>query len=469
MMHKKLHEALDEIQDRHLSEAAQIHRKPRILWLGTLAAILAAVLLITSLTGPMAVRAEAVSLADAPRISLSPKRDDYEDVNQWRADLDTWHAAQKKRNETSANALSQLSGFFTHGNTEFLSGSEGNQLWSPVNAFLGLSMVAEITGGDSRQQILSLLGTDSIADLRAQSSAIWENAYKDDGHNVTTLANSLWLEDGLPFRQETAEALSHHYYADIYQGDLGSAKINKAIGSWLNNKTGGLLKEATDSISLSQETILALYSTVYFQAKWSDQFQKSNNTQDVFHATSGSKTVTYMNRKLAQMNYYWGDTFSAVALHLENGSAMWFLLPDEGLTPEDVLQDGQYMELFSQNGYKNSKFMKVNLSVPKFDVSGKQNLREGLNKMGVTDIFSMEEADFSPILPDSPAYFTGANQAVRVQIDEEGIKAAAYIEFPAAGSPAPPEEIVDFILNRPFLFMITDSNIPLFAGTVREP
>lgn len=445
-MHEKLYEALDEIRDQYLSQAVRIRRRPRVLWLSTVAAILAAVLLITALARPTTVHAEAISLAAAPRTTPNPNRD-----------------------KISATTLSQLSGFFTQGNQEFLAGSEGNQLWSPINAYLGLSMVAEITGGASRQQILSLLGADSIADLRSQASALWENAYTNDGHNITTLANSLWLEDGLPFRQEAADALSYHYYADVYRGDLGSSQTNEAIGTWLNKKTGGLLKEASDHIELSQETILALYSTIFFQAKWSDQFHKNNNTEDVFHAASGDRTVTYMNKDLAQMHYYWGNTFSAIALELKNGSQMWFLLPDENLTPEDVLEDGQYMALFSQSGYENRKYMKVNLSVPKFDISGNQNLREGLQKMGVTDIFSVFTADLSPIIPDTPAFFSAANQSVRVQIDEDGIKAAAYIEFPSPGSAEPPNETVDFVLDRPFLFMITDNNIPLFAGVVREP
>jgi len=56
-----------------------------------------------------------------------------------------------------------------------------------------------------------------------------------------------------------------------------------------------------------------------------------------------------------------------------------------------------------------------------------------------------------------------------VQIDEEGVKAASYIEFPGAGSPMPPEEIIDFVLDRPFIFAITTERIPLFMGTVNDP
>ena len=48
--------------------------------------------------------------------------------------------------------------------------------------------------------------------------------------------------------------------------------------------------------------------------------------------------------------------------------------------------------------------------------------------------------------------------------------AAAYIELPGAGAAAPTDAIIDFILDRPFIFVITSQdNLPLFAGTVNQP
>ena len=330
-------------------------------------------------------------------------------------------------------------------------------------------MVTELTAGESRQQILELFGASDIDALRQQVGAIWERTYQDNGHEISTLANSLWLEKGLNYQQDTMDNLAYHYYASVYQGDLGSAKMNNAIGAWLDNNTGGFLKNATQNINLPPETILALYSTIYFQAKWQDQFNQANNTKDVFHTPNGDITATFMNKKLAQMYYYWGDHFSAVALGLKNGSRMWFILPDEGCTTADVLADGQYMQMVLQQDWENAKWMKVNLSVPKFDVNSTINLKDGFEKMGVTDVFIEGKANFSEITADVPIFLTAANQSVRVQIDEEGVKAAAYIEFPGAGSPAPPEEIIDFILDRPFIFAITTDSIPLFAGTVNNP
>ena len=467
-MNEKVAKALSYVEESYVSKAAKRKKKP--VFIAAVAAVLAAVLLFNLPSIPLAISAKAVSTASGSRQMQRPDIDDYEDHTAWRAEIDKWQAEQKRLSDTTGEAVTELAPFFTAGSARFLSAQSGeNLLWSPVNAYIGLSMVTELTAGQSRQQILDLFGAGDTDALRRQVSAIWESAYSDNGHEISTLANSLWLEEGLSYQQQTMDDLAYHYYASVYQGDLGSQKINNAIGAWLNNNTGGFLKDATKNINLSPETVLALYSTIYFQAKWRDEFYQKNNTQDVFHAPNGDKTVTFMNKKLSQMDYYWGEKFSAVALGLKNGSRMWFILPDEGYTTADVLADGQYMQMVLQQDWENEKWMKVNLSVPKFDVSGTVDLKAGLQEMGVTDVFSEGAADFSRITADVPVFLTAANQSVRVQIDEEGVKAAAYIEFPGATSPEPPKEIIDFILDRPFVFAITTDSIPMFMGVVNEP
>lgn len=176
------------------------------------------------------------------------------------------------------------------------------------------------------------------------------------------------------------------------------------------------------------------------------------------------------------MMYFWGEDFGAVYLGLRDGSRMWFILPDEGKTVDDVLQAGEYLQTVleydpSLENIPNSNYLRVNLSVPKFDVRANGDLKEDLQSMGITDVFRSGSADFSPSVESSlPVYLTSVNQATRVAIDEEGVTAASYIEEPAPGAAPPPDQIIDFILDRPFLFVITNRyHIPLFSGVVNEP
>ena len=447
-MNEKVARALSYVDETYIAAAAKGKRKKTKYWIGAAAAVLALAFLFHTVGTPLVLTAHAVATASAPR-----------------------HAGQAD-SDTAKAAAAQLADFFTAGSAQFLTteGSE-NLLWSPVNAYIGLSMLTELTAGESQQQILDLFGAADADTLRAQVRAVWESVYYNGnkGNEVSVLANSLWLEKGLSYHRAAIDRLADDYYASVYQGDLGSATMNRAIAAWIDSNTAGFLKNATANIQLSPETVLALYSTIYFQAKWYDQFSSNHNTQAVFHTPDGDVTATFMNKNLAQMTYYWGDTFGAVSLSLKNGSRMWFILPDEGRTTADVLSDGQYMQMLQQQNWENDKYMMVNLSVPKFDVSSTMDLKDGLQQLGVTDVFTLGAADFSEITGDVPLFLSAASQSVRVQIDEEGVKAAAYIELPACGSAAPPDEIIDFVLDRPFLFAITKGSLPLFMGTVNRP
>ena len=475
MKRKHVLEILDKIDDRYISEAEKAPKKmkKRHYWIGAVAAVLAVVICISSFLNTPVITANAVALPGDARVTERPVYHDYKDDESYWETYDLWKAEADSRNAIKEFAVASLSQFFTEASAEFLSSQNNeNVLWSPINAYIGLSMLAEITDGDSRNEILDLFGVSDIETLRSQVSAVWESVYEDDGNEICTLANSLWLEDGLDYNQDTMNNLAYHYYASVYQTDLGSDSANKSIGNWLNKNTGGMLKDRTDKIDLSPETILALYSTLFFQAKWSDEFNSKNNTDAIFHGLNGDTNVTYMNKKLCQMNYYWHDDFSAVALSLKNGSTMWFILPDEGKTTADVLSGGAYGEMISsgsgEDGWQNQKYMKVNLSVPKFDVSSTVNLKDGLGRMGVTKVFDVESSDFTAITSDSPVYVTAVNQSARVEIDEKGVKAATYIEIPGCGSAMPPEEIIDFVLDRPFVFVISKGNLPLFTGVVNN-
>ena len=193
-----------------------------------------------------------------------------------------------------------------------------------------------------------------------------------------------------------------------------------------------------------------------------------NTSSETFHAPSGDMACDFMHQE-GSRDYFWGDRFSSVSQRLENDGAMWFLLPDEGVTPEDLLNDPEVLSFLTGawETWENQKDMMVNLSVPKFDVSSDQNLLSGLEALGVTAVLNRETADFSPLTPQP---LSQASHAARAAIDEEGCTAAAYTVMALSGGGEPMGETIDFTLDRPFLFVITGSNgLPLFTGIVNRP
>jgi serine protease inhibitor len=156
---------------------------------------------------------------------------------------------------------------------------------------------------------------------------------------------------------------------------------------------------------------------------------------------------------------------------------MWLFLPDEGVTPEQLMGAGDIFDFLAQNphlpnsSYENQKSIMVNLSLPKFDISSEADLIGQLKAMGVTNIFTPGAADFSPIFPEPDGGFVNQVQhAARVAVDEEGVTAAAFTVIGYCGAGMPPTDEMDLVFDRPFAFVIeSNDNLPLFAGIVNEP
>jgi serpin B len=244
------------------------------------------------------------------------------------------------------------------------------------------------------------------------------------------------------------------------------------LQSWINEQTGGLLAEQAGQLRLDPQTILAIATTIYYKAAWSSKFNVDATTQDVFHAASGDETCDFMHQS-GTGTYYWGDKFSAISRGMKvNGGTMWFVLPDEGVSVNDLLADDETMDFLLSGGrWENQKRLIVNQSIPKFDVVSEMDLSAGLKALGITDAFDPQLSDYTPMTTErDDICLSKAQHDARVIIDEEGVEAAAFTVLAMATSAMPPKDEVDFVADRPFLFMITGADhLPLFVGMVNHP
>lgn len=491
MRGKEFLDKLGHVSPELVEEAA---RRPkaarRRLWMVAAAAVLVlaftagALLEPWSRDGGMSVlpsggAVRAVALAAYPEMAPYPSEADFwDEAGNFDDDgfykvYDAWWDSWQARLDQGADYVGSLSDFYAATLPVFLSGGEGeNRVYAPLNVYFALGMLAELTDGESRQQILDLLGQDSIESLRTQASDLWNANYCDDGATTSILASSLWLSENVPFVQETLDTLAETYYASSYQGKMGSEEVNEALRDWINDQTGGLLEEQAEGLELDSDTVLALATTIYFRAKWAEEFREEDTAPGTFHAPNGDVTCDFMHQSGSD-TYYWGNQFSAIGRVLQASGTMWFLLPDEGVDPEDLLQDPEVMAfLEAGTDWENRKDLTVNQSIPKFDTAGEIDLINGLKALGVTDVFDHQISDFTPMTTEVEEIFVSqAQHAARVAIDEEGVTAAAYTVVSGdAGAGPPPEEEIDFVVDCPFLFAVTSaSGQLLFAGVVNQP
>lgn len=486
-MNEKLNDALNEISDKHIAEAVKSRQFRKIYWLGAVAAVLVAAILVGTLhplpSAPSVPNfyvpigtensyhlANLVATPSYPQINPYPQLSNFQTDEAYIAAYEAWQKTQAEQYDQPEGYANDLADFFRRSICSILSGEE-NQAYSPINLYQSLAMLAQAADGTSRQQILHLLGSDDIADLQEQAGHVWNAHYANDGASTLLLASSLWLDDAYTFRKDTVNTLAGSYYASIFHGDLGTDSMNSQLRNWLNANTGDLLTEQVKNTKLSPDTVAALVSTVYFSAQWDAQFFEGATTSQTFHSPTGDMAADFMSRTYLNYTYYRGDDFGAICLGLSGYNNMWLILPDEGKTPQDLLSSGTFVTMTQAPGeWEQTGLYEIQLSLPKFDISSQTDLVENMKALGVTDVFSPSVADLSSLV-EGDIYIDKIDHAVRVTIDEEGCTAAAYtvIQAPTSGMPQEREKI-DFTLNRPFLFVVTSrDNLPLFAGVVTNP
>ena len=497
-MNEELNKALEQISDDHIYEAACHRRSRKAWWIGSIAAALAVIICWCAIWGqlggtvrPVIMGTEPADISNAgkpqspstlqlsnlvaapayPQMALCPVYEDYNNYKEYDKAYNSWRTSQLEQYDQPAGYADSLVNFWTKSVPTFLSG-EGNRAYSPVNVYLALAMLAETTGGNSHQEILDLLGANSIEELRTQASHVWNAHYSDDGKTTSLLANSLWLDEAYTFNKGTVQELADSYYASVFHGDLGTDESNDQLRKWLNAQTGNLLTEQAKNTKLSEACVFALCSTVYFAADWEDGFAEKDTAEGLFHCKDQNLTTQFMNKTILIGTYYWGEDFGAVYLRLSSGG-MWLILPDEDKRVEDVLAGSEYLQLtLDPANWKNQKTLMINLSLPKFDISSQADLVEGMKALGLRDIFNYTKSDFTPMTNADELYVGQIDHAVRVAVDEEGLIAAAYtvISADCGGAPQIPDDKIDFILDRPFLFVVSShDNLPLFTGVVAQP
>lgn len=522
MKSEDLYHAVTDLRDDQILEGEKKlknNRPRRMVWLGSIAAALALVILAGIIAVPRLTRRNETDAAPGETVLMtSPEQSQSTDstapqpteaghsgtsnpklynlaapsipvMAQYPTD-ELWETEGYKAYEAAYSAWREsrdalrpetnyadgLAPFLAATIPTFLGGAEGeNRIYSPMNVYMALAMLTETAGGNTRQELLNLLGETDIEAVRTRARDIWKANYCDDGRLTCLLANSFWMRDDANYKQETLSRLAEDYYASSHAGPVGDEAYNAAIHQWINDNTGGLLQDQAEGVNTDLDTVLLLISTIYYKASWAGEFFEGNNEILPFHSVTGDEDVTFMRQTMEEHSVYFADGFTALGKAMNGSGQMYFLLPDEGVTPEELLNNPDAMAFIGSQERRNattSRQYKVNFSVPKFDVSSEIDLRDGMQALGVHDAFDSFVSDFTPLTEEIEQLFVSeVKHAARVKIDEEGCEAAAFTSIEVAMEAIPEEmEELDFTLDRPFIFVVTNNEgLPLFVGTVNHP
>ena len=354
-----------------------------------------------------------------------------------------------------------------------LSGDE-NACYSPASYYIALAMVAAGADGDAQQQLFAALGAQSTEELDDYCRAQLDEITSTSEETTIDISNSLWSNVGYTFLTEYQEAVEEYFDAGAFDVEFGTQQTNDMITQWISEETRGLLEPV---ITTDESDVATLINTLYFKDQWMEAFTEGATEPDVFHAADGDVQADFMHNTTDYGTYIEGDGFTAAQMPFSGGSTCTFFLPDAGTDLSELL--GTPQDIANLLAAEPNSDAQISWSVPKFEISSTfGDLIDCARELGVTDIFDPTSEDMfkNMIVADNAAdldfYINDAIQETTISLDELGVEAAAYTMLTVKATSLAPEptETVEFVLDRPFAYVITaPNNVPLFIGVVANP
>jgi serine protease inhibitor len=344
-----------------------------------------------------------------------------------------------------------------------------NVFISPLSASMALGMALNGAANGTYDAMLHALGLDGLTqdEVNASYSGLVDLLLHLDSSVQIEIANSAWLDDGIPFLPDYLTRVRDAFGATVENLDLQAPGAADHINGWAADATHDRITHVITPSELSV-AIAVLANALYFKGSWRSQFDPNETHDGPFYRPDGSTvTVPMMHQQKLDEHAKSGYGNSYVALDLPYGGAafsMTVVLPTNGFTLDDLVanaDDAWWRDLV--DGLTDSGFEGV--WMPRFQVEYGAELSDPLTDMGMGVAFS-DQADFSRMV-DAAVAITSATQNTFVKVDEEGTEAAAVTTIGVGIVSQPPE----FHVDHPFLYAIRErlSGTIMFIGTITDP
>ena len=355
----------------------------------------------------------------------------------------------------------------------------GNLFYSPYSISLALAMTHAGARGETERQISNTLhftlSQDKLhpafnaLDLQLASRGEGSSGTEGKGFRLN-IANAIWGQQGFDFLQDFLDKLAENYGAGMKIANFTEAPEDSrvAINDWVAHQTEDKIKDLIPSGAIDNLTRLVLTNAIYFNAAWLYTFDEKATAEGDFHLLNGNSVKVPMMRQTESFGYASGTGYQAVEL-LYDGSeiSMLILLPDKGNF--DLFENSLNAELVSQISEDLNR-EQVELTMPSFEFEAQFKLGATLKKMGISDAFNQQLADFSGMDGRKDLSISDAFHKAFVLVNEKGTEAAAATAVVVGVKSVPPPPIV-VAVDRPFIFLIRDiaTNTTLFVGRVMDP
>jgi serine protease inhibitor len=296
---------------------------------------------------------------------------------------------------------------------------------------------------------------------------------------MVNLSNSIWLNEGIGFKQEGLEVLKDSFYTDSYQAPFTSnnALANKAVKDFIFRSTKGLIDK---EYYFDQDTLFLLINTMYLKDTWNSDGSKLNLTNIDYKFQNQNNTVKQL--KLMLGHYVGGKTKIGDGFEYFNSSISYnlklhFIKPttkelNEVFTKENleiVIKDKKFETVNDEL----KEYYYTRCIFPEFDASFDEDMSSFFKEeYQLSKIFRDRVSNFNKITDDI-CFVKNIIHQSKLTVDRVGVEGSAITIIDGNGATAAPEQrytnvFYDFIVDKSFGFIITYYDAVLFSGVVNN-
>jgi serpin B len=371
-------------------------------------------------------------------------------------------AMVEKSNDFSFNLFREV---YRQHQTE--SQGQKSMFFSPMGATFMMGMLAEGAEGETQREILKTMCLDEATarEVSQMCEVLIDDVPEADRQVTLKIANAIYTNKDYNLKKEFKKCMDEYYDADVRSLDFSKAESLNAINNWAKDKTNGKIQKIIDR--LSPDAVAYILNSIYFNAKWTNQFDREDTKTETFMTESGEAHQTEMMNNNAIVACAANDVMSMVCLPYGSGTVwnMYVMLPNEGKTVDDVL--GSLNTESWMNVCKGLKNMRLNLKMPKYSTDNIIDMKTALAAIGMTKAFS-PNAEFGKITDSKNMYISSMAQRAQINVTEEGTEMVAVStgDLSSLGGGADIFGNGEFFANRPFVYIVAENNTGaiFFAG-----
>lgn len=354
----------------------------------------------------------------------------------------------------------------------------GNVMLSPYSVSSALAMTWAGARGDTEARMAGVLGFGSGQSQVHQGfrmiDAMLSGPARESAATGTPVtlatANALWVESGFPLLETYVDLVGECYGAEARNVDFsGDPEAQRTvINDWVSDRTEDRIRDLLGPGTVSAATRVVLTNAVYFKGDWLAAFDPQATRDAPFTTLAGEQVSVPTMHRTTDLPYVEGDGFRAVSLPYSDGLCRMILVLPEGdlrtfeqgldMTVLSTLLDGMATE-------------EIALAMPRFEYTSSYSLEPDLSALGMGCAFDPAEADFSGFTGGRDLFLSAVVHKAFIRVDETGTEAAAATGAVMMLTAMPGHGPVPFVLDRPFIFLVTDdpTGSILFMGRVADP